>query len=129
MLALALAAAGGCGLAVPTAWTPGTRQPLIVGWQQYFRIQWDATKKDNHALVEGYISNSWNFAAQRVQLLITGYDGAGRGLGQIIAWGPYEIDPGTRQYFSVPVPPGATTYDVAMFAWNWVQAGGVADNP
>jgi len=124
-VALLLGAVVGCGiLAAPTTWTPGNRQPMIVGWQQYFRVQWDATKKNGQAIVEGYISNTWGFAAQQMQLLVTGYDAAGTPLGQIIAWGPNEIDPGDRQYFNVAVPPGAATYDVAIFAWNWVQMGG-----
>lgn len=129
-VAVLLGLAVGCGpLAAPTTWTPSNRQPLIVGWQQFFRIQWDATKKNGQTLVEGYISNTWNFTAQQIQLLVTGYDASGKSLGQVIAWGPNEIDPGTRKYFDVPVPPGATTYDVAMFSWNWVQAGSAGDMP
>jgi hypothetical protein len=127
---LLLAVAAGCGtLAAPTTWTPGNRQPLIVGWQQFFRVQWDATKKNGQTIVEGYISNTWGFAAQQIQLLVTGYDASGKSLGQVIAWGPSEIDPGDRQYFNVAVPPGATTYDVAIFAWNWVQTGGGLNVP
>jgi hypothetical protein len=129
MLAILLAGGGGCGLAAPTVWTPGDRQPMIVGWQQYFRIQWDATKKSDQTIVEGYITNTWGFTAQQVQLLVTGFDATGKSLGQVIAWGPNEIDPGSRVYFDVPVPPGATTYDVAIFAWNWVQAGGTLNMP
>jgi len=130
ILALLLAGAGGCGLAaVPTVWTPGNRQPLIVGWQQYFRIQWDATKKTDHTIVEGYITNTWGFAAQQIQLLVTGFDATGTSLGQVIAWGPYEIDTGARVYFDVPVPPGASTYEVAIFAWNWIQTPGGAQLP
>lgn len=126
-LILLLGAAAGCGtVAAPTTWTPGNRQPLIVGWQQYFRVQWDATTKNGQTIVEGYISNTWGFPAQQIQLLVTGSDATGKQLGQLIAWGPNEIDPGGRQYFDVPVPPGASTYDVAIFAWNWVQTGGAA---
>ena len=129
-LAFLVATASGCGsLAAPTSWTPGIRQPMIVGWQQYFRVQWDATKKNGQALVEGYISNSWGFGAQRIQLLVTGYDATGKPLGQVIAWGPNEIDPGDRRYFDVPVPPGASTYDVAIFAWDWIQTGGGLTQP
>ena len=130
ILVLLLACVGGCGLAAaPTVWTPGNRQPMIVGWQQFFRIQWDATKKSDHTIVEGYITNTWGFTAQQVQLLVTGIDASGHSLGQVIAWGPNEIDPSARVYFNVPVPPGATTYEVAIFAWNWVQSGGIFTAP
>ena len=129
-IAFLLATASGCGtLANPTTWTPGIRQPMIIGWQQYFRVQWDATKKNGQALVEGYISNTWGFGAQRIQLLVTGYDATGKPLGQVIAWGPNEIDPGDRRYFDVAVPPGASTYDVAIFAWDWIQTGGGLTQP
>jgi hypothetical protein len=130
LFALLLAGAGGCGLAAaPTVWIPGNRQPMIVGWQQFFRIQWDATKRTDHTIVEGFITNTWGFTAQQVQLLVTGFDASGQSLGQVVAWGPNEIDPGARVFFNVPVPPGATTYEVAIFAWNWVQAGGVFNSP
>jgi hypothetical protein len=125
-----LALVAGCGsMAAPTTWTPGNRQPLIVGWQQFFRIQWDGTMRNGAALVEGYITNTWGFTAQRIQLLVTGYDASGQQLGQVVAWGPNEITPGGRRFFNVPVAPGASTYDVAMFAWDWVQTGGGADLP
>ena len=55
-------------------------------------------------------------------MLVTGYDASGRQTGQLIAWGPSEIDYGARVYFNVPVP-AAASYDVAIFAWNWVQTG------
>src|SRR5262245_27690161 len=127
---LMLATVTGCGtLTPPTTWIPGNQQPLILGWQQFFSIQWDGTTRGGQTFVEGYISNTWGFTAQRIQLLIAGYDATGQQLGQVVAWGPNEITPGGRRFFSVPVAPGASTYDVAMFAWNWVQTGGGPDLP
>lgn len=120
---LALAVVGGVSCAAgPMTWQPGNLQPLIVGWQQFFRVQWDTTRYDGQALVGGYITNTWGFTAMNLQLLVTGYDAAGQQAGQLIAWGPSEIDPGARLYFNVPVPVAAS-YDVAIFAWTWVQAG------
>ncbi len=104
-------------------WPSGNLQPLIVGWQQFFRVQWDTGRLDGQPLVEGYITNVWNFPAQKVQVLVSGYDDSGRRVGQLIAWGPNRINPGSRVYFDVPVPPAAS-YDVAIFAWDWVQRGG-----
>jgi hypothetical protein len=116
-----LAWAGGAGGAV--TWQPGNLQPKIVGWQQFFRVQWNATPQgDGQALLEGYITNVWGFAALNVQLLVSGYDASGRQVGQLLAWGPSEIDFGARVYFNVTVPVAAS-YDVAIFAWSWVQTG------
>jgi hypothetical protein len=66
---------------------------MIAGWQQFFRIQWDATKRGDREAVEGFITNIWGFTALRMQLLVTGFDTSGTSLGQVIAWGPSEIDP------------------------------------
>lgn len=118
-------------LALPVAATSGATghwpsrnlEPLVVGWQQFFRVQWDARQAEGQPLVEGYVTNAWNFSAQNVQLLVSGYDASGRRVGQLVAWGPNRITPGSRVYFDVPVPPAAS-YDVAVFAWDWVQRDG-----
>jgi hypothetical protein len=129
-LAMLVGGLGGCaGLSAPAAWQPGNLQPLIIGWQQYFRIQWAATPGKGGALVDGYITNTWGFTAQRVRVLVTGHDAAGKEVGQLVAWGPSEINPGGRVYFDVEVPGGAAHYDVSIFSWNWVQVGMNVDVP
>jgi hypothetical protein len=129
-LVLLLAGLGGCAtLSAPATWQPGNLQPLIIGWQQYFRIQWTATPSGGATLIDGYITNTWGFTAQRVRVLVNGYDASGRQVGQLIAWGPNEITPGVRVYFDVTVPSGAATYDVSIFSWNWVQVGMNVDFP
>jgi hypothetical protein len=115
----------GCATA-PTTWYPGNLQPLIIGWQQFFRVQWDATNEKGQWVVEGYVTNVWGFTALNVRLLVNGYDASGQMVGQLISWGPNEIDFGGRVYFNVPVPPAAT-YEVSIFSWNWVQTGNGAD--
>ena len=110
----------------PVTWQPGNLQPLTVGWQQYFRIQWDATQRDGQPAVEGYITNVWPFTALNLRLLINGYDASGQMVGQLLSWGPSEIDYGNRVYFIVPVPQAAT-YEISIFAWTWVQTGSGSD--
>jgi hypothetical protein len=128
--AVLLGLLGGCAtLSAPPTWQPGNLQPLIVGWQQYFRIQWTATPERGAARIDGYITNTWGFPAQRVRVLVTGHDATGTQVGQIIAWGPNEINPGGRVYFDVTVPGGAASYDVSIFSWNWVQVGLNLDSP
>ena len=124
--ALALLPLGGCASAPGITWQPGNLRPLVVGWQQFFRVEWDATHRDGGSTVEGYIVNAWGFPALNVRLLVTGYDASGQQVGQLLAWGPSEIDYGARVYFNVPVP-NAASYDVAIFAWNWVQTGSGGD--
>jgi hypothetical protein len=115
---LALAVRGSAGAI--TGWPGNNLQPLVVGWEQFFRVQWDEARVNGQPIVQGYITNAWNFTARRVQLLVTGYDESGAQVGQLVAWGPSPITPGSRVYFDVGVPPAAS-YDVALFAWDWVQ--------
>jgi len=122
---LLLLSPAGCATG-PMTWYPGNLQPLIIGWQQFFRIQWDATSQSGQPVVEGYITNVWGFTALNVRLLVNGYDASGQMVGQLISWGPNEIDFGSRVYFTVPLPPAAT-YEVSIFSWSWVQTGNGGD--
>jgi hypothetical protein len=117
------AALGGCATAAtPAAWQPGNLQPLVEGWPRYFQVLWEVTRGDGDDLVDGYITNTWGYATQEVRVLVTGYDGSGRQVGQLIAWGPNAIQPGDRVYFDVTVPAGAATYDVSIFSWRWQRS-------
>jgi hypothetical protein len=120
---LLLAVTGGESVGAIKHWQRMNLQPLIVGWQQFFRVQWDATRVKDQPTVDGYITNVWGFSAQNVQLLVSGYDRGGTMVGQLVTWGPSPITPGSRVYFDVPVPPAAS-YEVAIFAWDWVQVDG-----
>jgi hypothetical protein len=54
-----------------------------------------------------------------VRVLVKGYDASGTQVGQLIAWGPNEIEPGDHVYFDVTVPAVAATYDVSIFSGTW----------
>src|SRR5262245_639835 len=87
--------AGGCTTAArPAPWQAGNLQPLTIGWQRYFEVEWTATRQDEGVLIGGYITNTWGFAFREVRVLVNGYDGAGQQVGQMIAWGPNAIEPG-----------------------------------
>lgn len=119
-VALLGATLGGCAtVTTPATWQPGDLEPLIVGWPQYFEILWGVTPQGGDALVDGYITNTWGYSTRDVRVLVKGYDASGRQVGQLIGWGPNEIEPGDRVYFDVTVPAGAATYDVSIFSWKW----------
>ena len=118
----------GCATATPPpTWQPGNLQP----WQQYFRVQWTATPAAGGTLIDGYITNTWGFAARDVRVLVNGSDPSGTQTGQVIAWGPITIQPGDRVYFDVTVPDGSATYDVSIFSWKWIwpPSGGTVPTP
>jgi hypothetical protein len=126
LVLLLLALTVGEALGATMQWQRGSLRPLTVGWQQFFRVQWDVAKVSGRPVVEGYITNTWGFAATDIRLLVNGYDSSGKRVGQLVAWGPNEVDPGSRVYFDVSVP-RAASYEVAIFSWNWIQSGGGKD--
>jgi hypothetical protein len=105
-----------CHVTTPPTGNPKTA--LIIGWPQFFLAEWAATLGRAHAH-RRYITNTWGLPSD-VRVLVNGYDPSGTQAGQAIAWGPTEIQPGSRVYFDVTVPAGAAaTYEVAIFSWKW----------
>jgi hypothetical protein len=43
----------------PAHWQSKSLQPLTIGWQQFFRVQWAASEFQGQPIVEGYITNVW----------------------------------------------------------------------
>jgi hypothetical protein len=100
--------------------------PRIIGWEQFFKLDWQADQRRGRPVVSGHIMNDWGFSARNIQLLVEGLDGTGNVVAQKVSWLGSELTPGTRAYFEEPVPQPApaATYRVSVFAWDWVQAGG-----
>jgi hypothetical protein len=100
--------------------------PRIVGWEQFFKLDWRADQRRGQPIVSGHIMNDWGFPARNIQLLVEGLDGTGSVVGQRVSWLGSELTPGMRAYFETPAPqPGpAATYRVSVFAFDWIQAGG-----
>ena len=100
--------------------------PRIVGWEQFFKLDWQADQRRGQPIVSGHIMNDWGFPARNIQLLVEGLDGGGNVVGQRVSWLGSELTPGTRAYFETPAPPPApaATYRVSVFAFDWVQTGG-----
>ncbi len=121
VLVLVLAVAvGGCAPA-----ERGSLQPLVVGWQQYFRLDWQAGERRGAPVVQGHIFNDAGFAASSIRLLVESLDAAGNVVDQQVAWlGTPELTPGTRAFFEVPLERAAASYRVSVFAFDWLQRGG-----
>ena len=94
----------------PAYWQGTNAQPLNVGWQQFFRVQWNSSTYQGQPIVEGYVTNVWGFWARDIQILVSGYDSAGTLVGQLVGWGPFRIGPGGRVYFNLPVPPAPVKF-------------------
>jgi hypothetical protein len=96
--------------------------PLVIGWEQFFRITWEPFQRRRRPYVGGYVLNNWGLFATRVQLLVDGLDASGRVTSQSVAWLGSSVPPGSRVYFEVPAPQPAATYRVSVFAFDWLQS-------
>lgn len=124
VLAGALLAAGAGGSASGAE----LLEPLVLGGERFFAVEWEAAERRGRPVVYGTIGNEWGFPARRVQLLVESLDGSGRVLGQRVTWLGGELMPGTRAWFEARVPVAAPAYRVRVFAWDWIQAAS-ADMP
>ncbi len=95
--------------------------PLVVGWEQFFTLTWEAWQDRGQPTVGGYIKNEAGFPARKVQLLVEAVDASGRVTGQRVSWLGSDLTSGTRAYFEAPAPAPAATYRVSVFAYDWVQ--------
>lgn len=95
--------------------------PHTVNWDRYFEIEWHGAPGER--VVEGYLTNTWGFAAARIQLLVDGLDTSGRLTGQCLSWFGLPLGPGQRAYFNAPAPPDAVAYRVGVMAFDWIQTG------
>jgi hypothetical protein len=100
--------------------------PLVAGWEQFFKLDWQAGQRGQQAVVWGHLLNDWGMPANQIQLLVEGLDASGGVVGQKVAWFGSALTPGMRGYFEVPVPWKTPNHRVSVFAFNWIQAGGDA---
>jgi hypothetical protein len=97
--------------------------PLVLGWEQFFKIDWQAGQRGTQRVVYGHLMNDWGMPAAKIQLLVEGVDASGAVVGQRVAWFGQTLAPGIRFYFEVPVPWQTPTYRLSVFAFEWVQFG------
>jgi hypothetical protein len=97
-------------------------QPLIVGWERFFRITWQPGERRGQPVVYGRISNEYGTAATRVQLLVEALDASGQVTSQRISWLGRTLGPFDSSYFEAPVPQVAPAYRVSVFAFDWLES-------
>jgi len=112
---VAVLVAAGCGFSSQPL------EPLVTGSQQFFTLEWQASRRGTQPLVQGYIRNNWGFTAANVRLLVEGIEPPGRLVGQRVIWLGGQLTPGTRAYFETSMPP-APSYRVRLFSYDWIQS-------
>jgi hypothetical protein len=108
--------------AAPTSGEPLT--PLVVGWEQFFKLDWESGMVGGRAGVRGHILNDWGLPARSIRLLVEGLGPSGEIVSQDLAWLGTSLTPGMRAYFEVPVSRAAPSYRVSVFAFDWVLTNG-----
>jgi hypothetical protein len=93
-------------------------EPLMPGWERFFKIDWEAVEPRRRPVVRGYVVNDSPYTVTRMQLLVDGLDGSGRVVGQQITWLPGTLPAFGRAYFEIPMQQRAQAYRVRVLAYD-----------
>ena len=115
-------------LLASSAMAAGPLTPLVVGWEQFFKLNWTVGERKGKPVVTGTIYNNWGFAAANVRLLVDELDANGQIVEQQVGWLGFTLTPGTTAPFEVPVVHATPNHRVSVFAFDWVQANGRGRN-
>jgi hypothetical protein len=91
--------------------------PLVGDWDQYFRVESQATTREGKTLVSGTVWNTTNWGAKKIQLLVEGLDAGGAPVTQRVVWLGIDLGGGMHGYFEIPMP-SAPSYRVSVFAFD-----------
>jgi hypothetical protein len=97
-------------------------EPMVVGWERIFKLDWQATERGGAPVLQGYLVNDSPYLVTRIQLLVEGLDPSGDVVGQRVAWMPGTLTPFSRAYFSEAAPRPASAYRVRVFAFDRVES-------
>jgi hypothetical protein len=111
---LATLLATGLALALGTA---AAAQPLTDGG---LRPSWsDSAMADGWRAICGDVRNARSVAARSVAIRVEGRDGAGQVVSIRDRYVPADVPAGSRAVFCVPMPAGATSYNVTVLHADW----------
>jgi hypothetical protein len=97
-------------------------EPLVVGWEAFFKLTWEPAQRAGRPVVWGTILNDSPYTVVAVQLLLDALDGEGRVIDQQVSWGPRSLTPASRAAFEIRVARPAAGYRVQVLAFDRVEA-------
>ena len=97
-------------------------EPMILGWEQRFKLSWDVWDRRDQRYVSGYVTSSSGETFVRMQLLVEALDASGQVTGQQVDGLPGSVPPFGRAYFEVRARTRAPEYRVRVFAYDVIQA-------
>jgi hypothetical protein len=115
-------AAGGC-VAGGQYQPQGPLEPLVVGSEQHFALDWQAEPREPGVVVWGYANNTSPYTFDRLRLLVDALGPDGQLLGQQLVWSVGRLGAWGRNYFEARMPP-AHAYRVRVFSYDRVEDGG-----
>jgi hypothetical protein len=113
--------AGGVGFTAAQS-SGKTLEPMVVGWERIFKLDWQAGERRGAPVVQGYLVNDSPYIVTKIQLLVEGLDQSGNIVSQRLAWVPGTLSPFSRAYFSETAPQAASAYRVRVFAFDRIEA-------
>jgi hypothetical protein len=116
------------GLVVIAAGAPATGvtaeiQPLMMGWERLFTLEWQPGQHRGAPVVEGYVTNVSPYHTTNIRVLVESLDAGGQVTSQRVAWVPGELLGGGRAFFQVPTPP-APSYRVRVLSYDRIEVDG-----
>jgi len=108
---------------------PRTLQPMVLGWEQIFRVEWDHGDRWGREQVQGYLVNASPYTITRARLLLESLDERGETVAQTLLWIPDALTPFTRVYFESAPAQRAPRYRVRVFDFDQIVAGGREQAP
>jgi hypothetical protein len=103
------------GALVPAA-ARAELSPLVINWEQFFQVDWQASERQGQPVLVGHVRSIWKDGARWMQLLVDRVDDRGALLDQRLVWLPSAVPRGSRVPFEVRVEPAAR-YRVAVFSF------------
>ena len=124
-IVLAVVSALALSLTAPFATAAKLLEPLVVGWERIFKLDWEVRERRGHPVVDGTLRNDSPYRVTKVQLLIDAIDQQGTIVGQRVVWaGPGEVGPfGHTVFEAAPPKAAAANYRVRVFAYDRVESG------
>ena len=109
-------------LVTPSAVGAQALRPLVIDWEQYFRVESRPVSREGRSMATGIVWNTATWNAKRIQLLVEAVDGNGQAVKQQVIWLGVDLAAGTHASFEGPMPASAS-YRVSIFAFDSGRGG------
>jgi hypothetical protein len=98
--------------------------PLVPGWEQIFKLDWQVGERRGNPVLNGYLVNDSPYPVTAIRLLVDALDEGGNVVAQRVTWLPGgTLTPFSRTYFEVPAPGLSAKYQVRVFAFDRIEGG------